>query len=122
LRLLLLDVKSTNARALCVVLYNIDLQNLLWNPQHTIISTGRFLGKWADTDGLDSKIWYLFRTPVTLVQANPVLQIAISAPHRPYKKPGLGWPGTRPRGTSGLVGLVGLVGVRPRAYCSVADN
>jgi hypothetical protein len=22
-----------------------------------------------------------------------------SAPHRPYKKPGLGWPGTRPRGT-----------------------
>jgi hypothetical protein len=23
---------------------------------------------------------------------------------------------------SGLVGLVGLVGVRPRAYCSVADN
>ena len=24
-----------------------------------------------------------------------------SAPHRPYKKPGLGWPGTRPRGTLG---------------------
>ena len=29
----------------------------------------------------------------------------ISAPHRPYNRPGLGWPGTRPGASRGLGGL-----------------
>ena len=43
-------------------------------------------------------------------------ELMLSAPNRPYKKPGLGWPGCQARGTL-RPGRPG--GARPNAKCSV---
>jgi hypothetical protein len=39
------------------------------------------LGKLADKESLQSRVWYLVRIPVALTQANPVLQIAMLQLH-----------------------------------------